>query len=127
MAWSRAVKTERQRQKRAAAAIAAGRIPHRTGRPPGRTKPPPPAPVVIPVLHTGHELFEAARRATGIERDERSRTLRRRDDVMREDGLSEAVLALLEGRDPAAAWRSFRNRELAWVYRTCWLPDDDDQ
>ena len=123
MVTPRERKTAWQRAKRAQAAIAAGRIPHQTGRPrkPGvvvrRSRAQ--QPLVIPPKHTGHALFDEARRLTGITRDERSKTLMRRDDAMRDDCLSEAVLAILEGRDPVEASRQFRNRELTWIYRTC--------
>lgn len=82
--------------------------------------------VEIPPLHTGHELFDRARSATGIENPERTRTLLRRDDLMREDGISEAVLALLEGRCPKAAWRTYRAAELNWIYRSAWLAEESD-
>lgn len=81
----------------------------------------------IPPLHTGHPLFEVARELSGIARDDRSRTLVRRDVLVREDGLSEVVLALLERRDPCEAWAAFRKRELDWIYSTTSMltPGDD--
>lgn len=81
----------------------------------------------IPPLHSGHHLFDEARRLTGIEMNERTRTLCRRDDLMREDGLSEAVLAILESRDPRLAWKQYRSGELAWFYKTTFLPEEHDK
>lgn len=92
---------------------------------PSRARPEDDAP--IPILHTGHCLFDEARRLTGIEMSERSRALCRRDDLMREDGLSEAVLAILENRDPRIAWKQYRSCELAWIYKTTCLPEEHDK
>ena len=69
-----------------------------------RAMPPCPAP------DHGHPLFERARAAIGPIRS----TLTTLYDPLPDDLLSEAVLALIEGRDAAAAVAEFRRRELRW-------------
>jgi hypothetical protein len=44
-----------------------------------------------------------------------------RDDELADDLRSEAVLALLEGRDAADAVRTYRSRERAWISRSGFL------
>jgi hypothetical protein len=44
--------------------------------------------------------------------------LKSQDEAMWEDARSEAVLALLERRDPTEAIRAYRNRELEWQHKT---------
>lgn len=67
----------------------------------------------IPMSYVGHEVFEAAREAAGIRADYQS-------DWGQNDILGEAVLAILEGRDPQKAVRKVRgemwaaNRLRAW-------------
>jgi hypothetical protein len=69
----------------------------------------------IPPLHDGHHLFEEARRVVGPRRT----TLVTLHDPLHDDLLSEATLALIEGRDPREAIRSFRAREKAFGRITC--------
>ena len=69
----------------------------------------------IPGLHLGHELFERARRIVGPRRS----TLVTLHDPLYDDILSEATLALLEGRDPREAVRAFGARERAFGRITC--------
>jgi hypothetical protein len=69
----------------------------------------------IPPLHVGHDLFDEARRIVG----ERRTTLVTLYDPLHDDLLSEATLALIEGRDPHEAIRSLRSRELAFGRITC--------
>ena len=69
----------------------------------------------IPPLHDGHDLFEQARRIVG----ERRTSLVTLYDPLHDDLLSEATLALIEGRDPHEAIRTFRSRELAFGRITC--------
>jgi len=73
----------------------------------------------IPPMHLGHDLFELARRIVGPERSSLV-TLR---DPLHEDLLSEATLALLEGRDPADAGVRYRARERSFGRITCPLLD----
>ena len=69
----------------------------------------------MPSLHEGHVLFEQARRIVGPKRS----SLVSLHDPLHEDMLSEATLALLEGRDPRAAIRAFGARERAFGRVTC--------
>ena len=71
----------------------------------------------IPGLHDGHDLFEQAHRIVGPKR----RSLSTLHDPLHEDLLSEATLALLEGRDPADAVRSYGARERSYGRITCQL------
>lgn len=83
-------------------------------RRPSRAIPP------IPSLHLGHDLFEAARRIVGPKRS----SLITLHDPLHEDMLSEATLALIEGRDPGEAVRAYGARERAFGRVTCQLVDD---
>ena len=74
----------------------------------------------LPPLHDGHDLFEEARRIVGPRRT----TLMSLHDPLHDDLLSEATLALIEGRDPQEAIRSFRSREWAIGRITCPLFGD---
>lgn len=64
----------------------------------------------MPELHTGHQLFELARAVVGL----RKGSMHTLYDPLHEDLLSEAVVALVAGEDPAAAVRAYRRREQAW-------------
>lgn len=67
----------------------------------------------VPSLHVGHDLFDEAKRhaaAAGIHPDRRDHVY----DPYYEDTVSEVVVALLEGRDPASAIASHRSRHHAW-------------
>jgi hypothetical protein len=79
-----------------------------------------PAVPPIPCLHLGHELFEQARRVVGPKRT----SLVSLHDPLHEDLLSEATLALLEGRDPSEAARAYRARERAYGWVTCPLLEE---
>lgn len=61
-------------------------------------------------LHHGHALFDAARAVVGPARS----GLTILYDPLHEDLLSEAVVALIEGRDPSAAVRAYRAAETTW-------------
>ncbi len=74
----------------------------------------------VPSLHEGHVLFEVARRVVGPRRS----TLTSLHDPLHDDLLSEATLALLEGRDPGEAARAYGARERAFGRATCQLLDD---
>lgn len=70
----------------------------------------------------GHELFEVARQFVPESFETPTATARRAReretyDPLREDLRSEAVLALLEDRDPAEAVRRARSVELGWRLR----------
>jgi hypothetical protein len=69
----------------------------------------------VPPMHIGHQLFELARRIVGPQ----TTTLATLRDPLHEDLLSEATLALLEGRDPADAVVRYRAREHAYGRITC--------
>jgi hypothetical protein len=66
-------------------------------------------------LHTGHDLFERAREVVGPRRS----TMVMLHDPLYDDLLSEATLALIEGRDPAEAIRAYGARERAFGRVTC--------
>jgi hypothetical protein len=69
----------------------------------------------VPGLHVGHRLFEEARRIVG----QRHSTLTTLHDPLHDDLLSEATLALLEGRDPVDAIRRYGAAERAYGRVTC--------
>ena len=73
----------------------------------------------LPGLHLGHDLFEQARRIVGPRRG----TLKTLYDPLHEDLLSEATLAILEGRDPAEAVNRYGSRERSFGRVTCPLFD----
>jgi hypothetical protein len=64
----------------------------------------------VPGLHHGHDLFERARRIVGPRRT----SLVTLDDPLYDDLVSEATLALIEGRDPVVAIRRYGARERAF-------------
>jgi hypothetical protein len=66
-------------------------------------------------LHRGHRLFERARRIVGP----RTTTLVSLADPLYDDLVSEATLALLEGRDPKDAVRAYGAQERAFGRVTC--------
>jgi hypothetical protein len=71
----------------------------------------------LPASHAHHPLFERAwevLRAIGIRRDDHLVTIR---DTRWEDACSEAVLALIEGRDPEAAVRTLLLAERSFATR----------
>ena len=74
----------------------------------------------IPGLHVGHDLFEQARDVVGPRRS----TLVTLHDPLYDDLVSEATLALIEGRDPVAAIRSYGARERAFGRVTCPLLEE---
>ena len=76
---------------------------------PSRAAPP------MPGLHVGHSLFERAREIVGP----RTTSLIHLYDPLHEDLLSEATLAIIEGRDPADAVRDYGRRERAFGRVTC--------
>ena len=69
----------------------------------------------IPPMHDGHQLFDRARDIVGPRRT----TYVALHDPLHDDLLSEATLALIEGRDPHEAIRAFRAREHAFGRITC--------
>jgi hypothetical protein len=69
----------------------------------------------LPGLHVGHDLFEQAKRIVGPPRG----TLTTLHDPLHEDLLSEATLAILEGRDPAEAVDRYGARERSFGRVTC--------
>ena len=80
-------------------------------RRPSRALPP------MPGLHVGHELFEQAREVVGP----RLTNLVQLHDPLYEDLVSEATLAMIEGRDPEDAVRNYGARERAYGRVTCQL------
>ena len=73
----------------------------------------------IPGLHDGHDLFAEARRIVGPRRT----TLVSLHDPLYDDLLSEATLALIEGRDAQDAVRRYASRERSFGRLTCPLLD----
>jgi len=73
----------------------------------------------VPGLHVGHDLFDLARRIVGPRRT----TLVMLHDPLYDDLMSEATLALIEGRDPEDAVRRYRARERSFGRATCPLFD----
>ena len=71
----------------------------------------------MPGLHVGHALFEQAREIVGP----RTTSLVQLHDPLYDDLLSEATLAIIEGRDPAHAVRAYGVRERAFGRVTCQL------
>ncbi|HSP19368.1 MAG TPA: hypothetical protein VLQ79_07640 [Myxococcaceae bacterium] len=71
----------------------------------------------LPGLHVGHDLFAVARRIVGPRRT----ALVTLYDPLYDDLLSEATLALLEGRDAQAAVRAYGSRERSLGHLTCQL------
>jgi len=69
----------------------------------------------LPDRHLGHQLFEQARTIVGRRRT----TLTTLYDPLYDDLVSEATLALIEGRDPHAAIRSYGARERSYGRVTC--------
>ena len=69
----------------------------------------------VPGLHHGHDLFERARRIVGPRRT----TLVTLHDPLYDDLVSEATLALIEGRDPVDAIKAYGARERAFGRVTC--------
>ena len=69
----------------------------------------------MPGLHVGHDLFDRARDVVGPRRS----SLVALHDPLYDDLMSEATLALIEGRDPGAAIRSYGARERAFGRVTC--------
>jgi hypothetical protein len=81
--------------------------------------------VPVPPSHTEHPLFDAAWQVLhqiGVRRDSHLVTIR---DPRWEDACSEAVLALIEGRDPAAAAREVLAVERRHAARSVALSDLD--
>jgi hypothetical protein len=73
----------------------------------------------MPALHVGHDLFARARTVVGP----RTTTLVSLVDPLYDDLVSEATLAMIEGRDPVDAVRAYRARERAFGRVTCQLLD----
>jgi hypothetical protein len=73
----------------------------------------------VPGLHLDHDLFELARRIVGPRRT----SLVTLYDPLYDDLLSEATLALIEGRDAEDAVRRYRARERAFGRVTAPLLD----
>ena len=74
-----------------------------------------PASPPMPPLHVGHYLFELARRIVGPRRT----SLVVLHDPLYDDLLSEATLALIEGRDPKEAVLAYGARERSYGRVTC--------
>jgi hypothetical protein len=70
------------------------------------------------MAYTGHEVFAAARKAGRMTLNTAYST-----DWGQNDILGEATLAILEGRDPEQAVRTFRAAEKALDRRRSWYAD----
>jgi len=73
----------------------------------------------VPAMHLGHELFDTARRVVGPRRT----GLVALYDPLYDDLVSEATLALIEGRDPEDAVRRYGSAERSFGRVTCPLLD----
>lgn len=73
----------------------------------------------MPAMHLGHDLFEMARRIVGPRRT----SLVTLYDPLYDDLLSEATLALIEGRDPEDAVRRYGAAERTFGRVTCPILD----
>jgi hypothetical protein len=73
----------------------------------------------VPAMHLGHDLFEIARRVVGPRRT----SLVTLYDPLYDDLLSEATLALIEGRDPEDAVRRYGAAERTFGRVTCQILD----
>jgi hypothetical protein len=73
----------------------------------------------VPAMHLGHDLFERARHIVGPRRT----SLVALYDPLYDDLLSEATLALIEGRDPEEAVRRYGAAERSFGRVTCPLLD----
>jgi hypothetical protein len=73
----------------------------------------------MPAMHLGHDLFEKARHIVGPRRT----SLVTLYDPLYDDLLSEATLALIEGRDPEDAIRRYGATERSFGRVTCPLVD----
>ena len=71
----------------------------------------------VPPMHVGHAVFEQAREVVGP----RATNLVQLHDPLYDDLLSEATLAIIEGRDPKDAVRNYGARERAYGRVTCQL------
>lgn len=135
----RARKTQRQREKRALAALAAGRTPGRTGRPAtGRTKPKQHGDRAGQKLRAkrrlaqrngdagipleSHPVMDAAAEACKghISPDRRTLYL----DPLYDECLMAAALSLIEGSDPVAAVKATLSAERGYRARTAPLLDE---
>lgn len=74
----------------------------------------------VPALHVGHDLFEVAREIVGPRRT----AFVVLHDPLYDDLVSEATLALIEGRDPHEAVRAYGARERSFGRVTCRLLED---
>ena len=74
----------------------------------------------MPALHLGHDLFNLARRIVGP----RKTSFVVLHDPLYDDLVSEATLALIEGRDPTEAVRRYGARERTYGRVTCPLFDE---
>jgi hypothetical protein len=72
----------------------------------------------IPAPATGHPLFEAAARIVPVAG--RGGVVSFWDEELEYDLRSEAVLAMLDGRDPIEAIRTYRSRERRWRHLAGW-------
>jgi hypothetical protein len=110
--WSRAHRAGENARKARNRAIPGWRAAHEHDH-----RPPAAAPEPIPSLHLGHPLFDQARRFV------QASTMTILCDPLPDDLMSEAVLALLEGRDPKAAVARYRKCERSWQEATCPLTE----
>lgn len=75
--------------------------------------------IEIPVLFRGDPILEAAQRMAG-----RPWYGNDRYDPTREDAAGEAVLAMLEGRDPREAIHAYNRIEWEWRFHTVEVPEN---
>jgi hypothetical protein len=133
MTMERRAKTEWQRRRRAEAAIAAGREPHRTGRPPtGRKTPKRHGDRVAQrrrayarLRHrNGDNGWTVSKHPIMDQALDVARRFVKPDpgvaifDPLFEDAVAVAALAICAGDEPGAATEAFVRQERGWAYRT---------
>ena len=72
-----------------------------------------------------HPVLEQARQVVGPLHAGQGRAYRFPSEVMHEELICEAALAICEGKDPCEAVKAFRKREAQWLKVTTWLADED--
>lgn len=72
-----------------------------------------------------HPILEQARQIVGPLHASHGRSWRFPSEVLHEELVAEAALAICEGKDPCIAIRELRKREAQWLKVTTWLADED--
>jgi hypothetical protein len=72
-----------------------------------------------------HPVLEQARQIVGPFHSSHGRAWRFPAEVLHEDLVAEAALAICEGSDPCEAVKALRKREAQWLKVTTWLAEED--